>query len=536
MGIVLKGFDPLLRRTVAIKVLAPQLVASSTGQQRFLREAQAAAAVTHEHVVAIHRVCPGPPPYLVLQFIDGVNLEEHQEPGTPLAVEVIQQIGMQLAAGLAAAHARGLVHRDIKPANILLEAGAALKVKVTDFGLARAVDDASLSQLGLLAGTPLYMSPEQARGEMVDARADLFSLGSVLYLLCTGQPAFRGPNTMAVLRRVCEETPTPIRQVNPQVPAWLDAIVMKLLAKEPARHFQSAAALAEALALKKAPSEQPVHAPRRRGWRAVGVGLLLLAVGVGPAWLALQPGGDEGPLPPRFTNSVGMEFVRVPAGKFWMGGTAGKPGPKEVTIVRDFYLGVYEVTQQEWVALMKENPSGFSRTGDKREAVKDIPDEELQRFPVEMVTWLQAKEFLQELNQRDHKPGWVYRLPEEAEWEYACRGGPETDPAESAFDFYFTEPTNELLPTLANYKFTGCLQRTSKVGSYPPNRLGLYDMHGNVNEWCQGSGEDGHHRPHCGGCWEFSPRYCRAGVHDSLPDKLAHDSLGLRVAYVRESP
>src|SRR5947208_14122081 len=127
------------------------------------------------------------------------------------------RIGRQIAHGLAAAHAQGLVHRDVEMANILLENGVQ-RVKITDFGLARAVDDASLTQSGVIAGTPAYMSPEQARGKAVDHRTDLFSLGSVLYTLCTGRPRFRASGTMAVLKRVCEETPRPIREINGEIP------------------------------------------------------------------------------------------------------------------------------------------------------------------------------------------------------------------------------------------------------------------------------------------------------------------------------
>src|SRR5262245_47621411 len=152
-----------------------------------------------------------------MEFIDGCSLEALLRRGGPLEVKEVLRIGMQIASGLAAAHQQGLVHRDVKPANILLENGVQ-RVKLTDFGLARAADDASLTQSGYIAGTPLYMAPEQAAGEPVDPRADLFSLGSVLYELCTGRPAFRAPGTGAVIKRVCEDTPRPIREVNPDIP------------------------------------------------------------------------------------------------------------------------------------------------------------------------------------------------------------------------------------------------------------------------------------------------------------------------------
>ena len=247
MGIVLKAFDPALNRPVAIKVLAPQLATSGSARQRFAREARAAAAIRNEHVVAIHAVDEWKGlPYLVMQFIPGVSLQERIDRTAPLDLKAILRIGMQAAAGLAAAHAQGLVHRDIKPSNILLENGVE-RVKLTDFGLARAVDDASLTQSGVVAGTPLYMAPEQARCETIDHRADLFSLGSVLYAMCTGRSPFRASTTLGVLRRVCDDAHRPVREVNPDVPGWPRAIIDRLLAKDPPDRFQSAAEVAEVL-------------------------------------------------------------------------------------------------------------------------------------------------------------------------------------------------------------------------------------------------------------------------------------------------
>ena len=241
MGIVLRAFDEKLRRIVAIKVLAPQVAKSAAAQRRFVCEARAAAAVSHDNVIAIHAVeDSGPMPYLVMQFIDGCSLQEKLERAGPLPLKEIVRIGLQVATGLAAPHSQGLVHRDVKPANILLE-DVVERVKITDFGLARAVDDASLSQSGVIAGTPAYMSPEQARGEHVDQRSDLFSLGSVLYALCTGHAPFRASTTVAVLKRICDDTHRPVREVNPEIPDWLEAVVARLLAKDPADRFASAA-------------------------------------------------------------------------------------------------------------------------------------------------------------------------------------------------------------------------------------------------------------------------------------------------------
>jgi serine/threonine-protein kinase len=267
-GVVLKALDPALNRVVAVKVLAPQWAGSAAARRRFAREARAAAAVRHENVVAVHGVDEvNGLPYLVMEYVHGVSLQQFLDRDGPPDLQEVLRIAIQAADGLAAAHAQGLVHRDVKPANILLENGVA-RVKLTDFGLARAIDDASLTQSGVIAGTPLYMAPEQASGAAVDHRADLFSLGSVLYLLCTGRPAFRAPNTLAVLKRVCEEAPRPARQINPDVPAWLEAIIARLHAKDPADRFPSAEALSRLLSRHLAHLQDPARvaapaAPRR---------------------------------------------------------------------------------------------------------------------------------------------------------------------------------------------------------------------------------------------------------------------------------
>jgi len=261
MGVVLKGFDTALNRYVAIKVLAPHLAASGSARRRFAREAQAAAAVVHENVVAIHGVAEaGGLPYFVMPLIRGASLQTRLNEHGPLAVTEILRIAMQAASGLAAAHGQGLVHRDIKPANILLEEGVE-RVKITDFGLARAADDASLTRTGVIAGTPQFMSPEQARGESVDARSDLFSLGSVMYAMCTGHPPFRAETSLAVLRRITDTEPRPIRQINAEIPQWLAAVIDALLAKAPKDRLGSAASLSRLLSASLAHVQQPTSVP-----------------------------------------------------------------------------------------------------------------------------------------------------------------------------------------------------------------------------------------------------------------------------------
>jgi serine/threonine-protein kinase len=240
MGVVLKGYQPDLGRYVAIKVMAPHLAAGGSARQRFAREAKAAAAIVHPHVMAIHSVnAAGRLPYLVMPYLACESLQQRIDRTGPLELREILRIGVQTAAGLAAAHAQGLVHRDVKPANILLEKGVD-RVMLTDFGLARTADDASLTCTGVIAGTPQYMSPEQARGDAVDHRTDLFSLGSVLYTMGAGRPPFRAETSYGVLRRITDTQPRPIREINPAIPDWLTRIIARLHAKDPAERFSSA--------------------------------------------------------------------------------------------------------------------------------------------------------------------------------------------------------------------------------------------------------------------------------------------------------
>ncbi len=247
MGVVLKGYDQELNRFVAIKVLAPHYATSAAARKRFAREAQASAAVVHPHVVAIHAVdSSGRLPYLVMPYVQGESLQQRIDDNGPLELKETLRIAMQAARGLEAAHEQGLVHRDIKPGNILIEKSVD-RILLTDFGLARAVDDASMTRSGVIAGTPQYMSPEQARGDAIDHRSDLFSLGSVIYTMCTGRPPFRSETTMGLLRRIADDPPRPIREVNADVPEWLAVLVERLHAKSPDDRLATARELADLL-------------------------------------------------------------------------------------------------------------------------------------------------------------------------------------------------------------------------------------------------------------------------------------------------
>jgi Tol biopolymer transport system component len=213
-------------------------------------------------------------------------LQQKLDATGPLETPEMLRLAVQIARGLAAAHAKGLIHRDIKPSNILLEQGIETKVKLTDFGLARAADDASLTQSGVIAGTPLYMAPEQAQGDPIDHRTDLFSLGSVFYMMLSGRPPFRAPSALAVMKRVCEDTPRPIPEIIPEAPPWLCDLIGKLHAKKPEDRPQTAQDVANLLAHPPSGAgtkggRSPAVRSRRRRWRVAAVLLLALALTLG---------------------------------------------------------------------------------------------------------------------------------------------------------------------------------------------------------------------------------------------------------------
>ncbi|QJW94878.1 protein kinase domain-containing protein [Frigoriglobus tundricola] len=242
MGAVYAALDTRLDRRLALKVMLPDCAADAEAKERFLREARAAAQVAHDNVVTVFEADERDGvPYIAMQYLEGYPLDEFlKRKGCPTVPQVLR-IVRETAAGLAAAHKIGLVHRDIKPGNLWLEAPGG-RVKVLDFGLAKPVHTAAeLTARGMVVGTPAYMSPEQARGHTVDARSDLFSLGAVMYRLCTNRLPFEGPTAMAVLMALGTEEPVPVRERNPAVPEPVAALVHQLLAKAPADRPQSAA-------------------------------------------------------------------------------------------------------------------------------------------------------------------------------------------------------------------------------------------------------------------------------------------------------
>jgi serine/threonine protein kinase len=316
MGVVFHAEDAQLRRPVALKALLPALAAGADARARFLREARAAAAVGHDHVVTIYQVGEDRGiPFLAMQFLEGESLEDRLRCGRRLPVPEVLRVGREIAEGLAAAHARGVIHRDIKPANIWLErrgdgrpacrpateptggppVATDWRVKILDFGLARAAsDDTRLTRSGALVGTPGYLAPEQVQGGAVGPHSDLFSLGCVLYRCCTGQPPFGTGDALATLAALATGTPRPVRDLNPAVPPALADLVTRLLARDPARRPPSARAVVDALAAleKQGPGRtvEPVGQPQPGGDA-------LAVPGQAPRLAAAPPALPMGPVP-----------------------------------------------------------------------------------------------------------------------------------------------------------------------------------------------------------------------------------------------
>jgi serine/threonine protein kinase/WD40 repeat protein len=348
MGIVFRAHDPRLKREVALKVMSPALAGSASARERFLREARAMAAIEHDHIIQVFHVDEDRGvPFLVMPLLKGETLDARlvrAGASRPLPMAEVLRIGREAAEGLAAAHAQGQIHRDVKPSNLWLE-GQRGRVKILDFGLARVVaEDVKLTEQGRIVGTPDYMAPEQAQNKPVDARCDLFSLGCVLYRLCTGELPFKGPDTLTILMALATEHPAPASQVNPNVPAALSNLIDKLLAKNPAERPASAQEVADRLEqIEKEQAHSEPYKPPRPRWpliaaAALGLvtaGLLLLVIIIN----ALMPPEEDSRNIANGENGLGpLALVTHPAPidglRGWTIETIGHRGPVQALAFR----------------------------------------------------------------------------------------------------------------------------------------------------------------------------------------------------------
>jgi formylglycine-generating enzyme required for sulfatase activity len=373
MGVVFEAEDTRLDRRVALKVMRIEAAAHQEGRARFQREAKAAAALDHEHIVAVHDFGEeNGAPYLVLPLLRGESLEARLKRQRPLPLAEALRIAAEMAEGLAAAHEANLVHRDVKPGNVWLTAPGG-RVKLLDFGLARLVEgDGGMTRSGAVLGTPAYMSPEQAAGaKNVDARADLFSLGAVLYEMLTGRRAFRGDSWMEVLANRLRMKPPAPREVNADVPEEVSDLVMRLLAEEPAQRPSSARQVARSLRALAAPAAESLHAPERgrparssppaRRWPVVVGAAVVLLLGLAAGWM-LRPGqtprdepktGGPGPGPaPTADGSSALTFAAA-----WHDGTrAGLPDrPARRAAALAFGEGLHTAASARLLALHEAN-------------------------------------------------------------------------------------------------------------------------------------------------------------------------------------
>ncbi|MCG8585503.1 MAG: serine/threonine protein kinase [Pirellulales bacterium] len=248
MGTVLLAVDTETQERVALKVLHPHLAASKNARRRFIREGTIAMSIHDDNVLGVYFLgSDHDPHYIATEYMSGGSLQDCLDRDGPLEAARVRELGVQVARGLAAVHAMGLVHSDLKPSNILLDEARAT-VKISDFGLARVIDAKGSAKQRSVFATPAFASPEQVRGQRIDARSDLFSLGSVLYAMCTARPPFPGESSVTVTRELCNRSPRPLEELNPSTPSWLVAIINKLMKKSPASRYQTAEEVAAALA------------------------------------------------------------------------------------------------------------------------------------------------------------------------------------------------------------------------------------------------------------------------------------------------
>ncbi len=296
MGLVFRALDTELHRVVAVKILALPILDHPEARERFVREARVSASLVHPHIVPVHDVITdGPIPALVMQFVAGTTLETRLQAEGKLPWREAILIGLQLAEALATAHRHGLVHRDIKPGNVMLEAGGS-RALLTDFGLVRALDTATLTRSGVLAGTPDFMSPEQARGAAVDERSDLFSLGSLIYTMLAGQPPFRAADPMATLNRICHQPHRRLQTMPLDLPRRVCRLIDRMLVKDPASRIGSASQCAQALQdllCPDAPPESVWHHARdllrRKSVAALALAVLLAGgLSLQSRWMSQQ--------------------------------------------------------------------------------------------------------------------------------------------------------------------------------------------------------------------------------------------------------
>jgi formylglycine-generating enzyme required for sulfatase activity/tRNA A-37 threonylcarbamoyl transferase component Bud32 len=513
MGRVYKAIHQRLKKTVAVKLLSPNMRLSQERRLRFQREIEAVGRLASPHIVTAYDAGESDGrDFLVMEYVEGKNLAEIVQERGPLPIEQALDYVLQAARGLEHAHAAGIVHRDVTPANVLLDSSGT--VKVLDLGLAlikfgETEPPSRCTSDTVIMGTVAFMAPEQALNtHQADEHADVYSLGCTLYFLLTGKAPYEATTPMEVLVAHRERPIPSLRDALPACPQELDNLFRRMVAKDPqARPASMKVVIAELERLVSAGGDlgslrqisEVWSRPRRqfpwRGMIAAGIGVAACALLSMAFWPAGSNLGDQknGATPPKKGVKPVIEMVRIEPGEFWMGAldTDRNAQPSEkprrkIKINQPFFLGKTEVTQGQYEEVMGTNPSAFSKTGRFKNRVKDVDTSE---HPVDSVSWLDAVTFANGLSQRHGlepyykiagevvtiNGGTGYRLPTEAEWEYACRANTETT-------WYFGEKADDLKDHA--WYADNSSDRTHPVGQKKANPWGLFDMYGNVPEWC----------------------------------------------------
>ena len=458
--------DLHLKRELAVKVLSPDVIASHSVLERFRREAETIAQLSHPHIVPLHFIGEKDDLiYLVMQAIDGGSLADRLNREGMLPIDEAARIFGEVASALAHAHKRGVIHRDIKPQNVLIDAESGRSL-VTDFGIARTAEGGSLTATGMVIGTPAYLSPEQVTGEPSDHRADIYALGVMVYEMLVGQPPFTGATPTAVLMKRLAGAPEPIKKLRPEVPAALVELVDACLATDPNERLSNAGDIVRYMTGHSPVSgghttstRLRVQSPKRSRSTMLTVGVVAVVIAAA-AGVALRSATRPRSAPVAPRTPVDSQMVIVPAGAYTIGSNAGPPDvrPAHRVELPAFGMDAYEVTVGDYEQFVqaKHTPTPWSDR-----ARLDA------RMPVTGVLWLEATQYCE----WKHPDGG--RLPTEEEWEAAARG-PEGRmyPWGDVWD-----------PDAAN---AGARRNApAAVGSYPRGRSpsGVYDLIGNVWEW-----------------------------------------------------